>query len=379
MFKNEFSIKAVKKYGQPAYPVIDEDGRILFYPHQVSKISKIAKEFSTPVVGLAFATIMSQSVQASPLRKPEEYVAESIVGEVDEDTPTCADQDDKKISYRIKRFTKRQTNALIEELNLKIKNNEHEHVRGIRIMPTLSMTEGQARRILEKFFRKNGIMFENDVEFKRDKVDFKLDAYNKEKKVGWEFDYLSKQDLSKDEISKLKSFEKEKKEHILLIEAANFMRLPSGNEGIKRLQKTAEDFLTMLYNRGVLKCKWMDDKEIDQLLKNLDSGDDKKKSQSYQELASQGITIIDRLKKDKKSVLVQKLIAEIESEFDKKVNNYFKQLDSDDPQIRDQATKELIEMDEDAQPFVKKLLELAKQNKSEEVRSRVEMVQKEIE
>lgn len=378
--KKRFNLKPVKKYKQPSYPIVDDSGKVLFTPNESSKLGDIAKEISKPIAGIAFTVIASQSVQANQLRKPETYITQVDENDTDEDTLPEESQNKEKKPI-IKKFTEKQITSLIEELNFQKDDNTPKFVEGYSKGPIYStnVTEDQARRILEKFFRKNGIVFEYNTNFKREDIEFEIDGYNKDKKVGWEFGYKNEKDLSQDEITTLQNLTRKDKEHILLIDAQQFKGLPSGKEAISRLQNTAEEFLKTLYKKGAVQPQRLEGEDLENCIRNLSSKEDKVSSKAYLLLKKSGMAIISRLEKEKQTENIKKLLKEIKVDFQKDVENFYKNLDSDDPAVREEATTKLINMDEDAIPYVKKLAQLAKERKSEEVKSRLEMILKEIE
>lgn len=382
MLNKRFKIKAVKTYKQPAYPTMDDSGSTIFTPNESSKLGEIAKEISKPVTGLAFATIISQGVDAAEIRQGKSYVTATKIDSVSKDLLSKAIQDTEKKPQKIKRFTEKQIAALLEELNIKIETNEFEHIEG-KIDPSyfkrVNITEEQAKRILEKFFRRNGLSFDYNVPFKKQGVDFEADGYNKEKKIGWEFGYTCENELSQEEIAKLRKLADKNIEHLLLIDSNKFKGLPSGHDAVKKMQSTAEEFLSVLYKKGVLKPAWLDDEEIRKSIKDLSSKDEKIRKNAYQVLKNEGVSVLEKLKNEKETESIKKLISEIKNDFGMKLEEFYKSLDSEKPEIRDEATRMLINMDERALPYIKKLSEMAKQGKSEEVKSRLEMILKEVE
>ncbi len=382
MFDKDFKVKSVRKYGQPAYPVIDEDGNLLFMPPQ-TKVSDITGKLTLPMVGAALVALASQNAQASTTRKPEKYITETSSADdtTEDNSLSGSDNLQETKPSNIKRFSEKDITSLLKELSLQIENNKPQHKLGRSSGPIYNVvvTEEQARRILEKFFRKNGISFEYDQPFKKPGIDFTVDAYNDKRKIGYEFGYTCEPDLTQEEIDKLQELSNKGKEQILLIDANKFKGLPSGRKAITQLQTTAEEFLKMLYNKGILKSERLDESEIAERIKLLGSAEEKVKAKAYEELKKCGISLVDKLRKEGKKDIIEKLIKEIEAEFQKSLDMYYKGLNNDDADVREKTTKDLINMDEDALPFVKKLLEMAKEKKSAEVEWRTKHIIKEVE
>lgn len=375
MFKKKMSVRAVKKYSQPAYPVVDHEGKIVFTP-QDSKLSEIAKEITKPAIAIALSTIMATSAQAAPARRPEHEITLSDDKDT-QDPDTKKKTDDDKKDVAIKKLSQKQIESLVKELDIKMDYRPTKAGGEVRVA---FITEEQGRRILEKFFRKNGIIFDYDTSFKRDKVDFTLDAYNADKKVGYEFDYRNKKDLDTKEISSLESLSKNGKDHILLLDAQNFKGISTPQEVVNKVQDSAEKFLKALYDKGFIKFGGIDQKLFEKLVKEIESDDSKKSQKAFDALLEAGLKVLDQLKGIKEPTgQVKKLITLIEEDYNNKVDQYYKSLDNDDPKTREEATQKLIKMDVDAVPFLKKLYDIAKEKKNVEVKTRVEMILQEVE
>lgn len=375
MFKKKMSVRAVRKYQQPAYPVVDQDGKIVFTP-QDSKLSEIAKEIAKPAIAIALSTIMATSAQAAPVRRPEHEIVLADDGNTqDKDTKNKLDDDKKEA--KIRKLNDKQIKSLVEELDFKLDYRPSKAGGEVRVA---YVTEEQAKRILEKFFRKNGITFDYGDNFKRENIDFTLDAYNPDKKIGYEFDYRNNKELDSKELKSLEELTKKEKEHILLLDAERFKGIQTPQQVINKVQDAAEQFLKVLYDKGLIKIDGLNQKTFDKLVKELGSDNSKTKQKAFDTLLKTGIKVLDQLKEVKdQTELLKKLSSMIEEQFKNTTDDYYQKLDSDKPEVREATTQTLIKLDIDGIPYLKKLLEFAKNNKNIEVKTRVEMILQEVE
>lgn len=374
MFKKHLNVKKVTRYQTPAYPVV-EDGLVISTPTE-KRLSDLAKEIAKPVLPLAFAFV-TESAEGAEIKKPAVQLTLQESKTSKDSTEINTTKQESKIPIHIRRFSDREIEALVKELSI-VAKVESEGMGGSARFVTL--TESQGCKILMKFFEKNGITLKEEVDFNKKDVKFKIDGYNSEKKVGYEFvNITGESDLVSGEIDKLeKGIDGE---NILIVKGAR-QRIPKPQEAILILQQKAEAFLIKLYEKGVIGRL----KEIKECIAKSGSKEEKESLKAIEELKKIGVEAIlslnqainqidkNQVSDKEKKQLKDRLQAVSNAIYEKEILPCLKQLDDEDSQVRDQATQKLVELGEPVRTYVEQWLNNAKKTGNIEVREKCNFI-----
>ncbi len=354
MFHKRLRLKKATKYRDPKYPVM-ESGEVLSTPKEM-RLGDLAMGLARPIAPIVLSAGLAASggngSAAAHDGRP------SIVSSIHPGTSASfLTQDRKDEPYPARRFTEREIENLILELNLEY--TYPENVRGEPALRMPPLTEAQGAKILERFFAKNGILLRTGIRLQKGDVEFVVDGYDPAKKVGFEFvPVAGENDLSPEEISRIeKGIEGE---HLLLVRGES-KALPRPQEVIRRLQQTASAYLERLYHDAVLGRA----REIERLIGELLSTDAAARDKAAEALRAIGPEALWWLRRKADDERVKPVLQAV---YKGHILPLLDGLDDERLQTREESTAKLIEMGPPVLSYVEARLREAAGNSEVETR-----------